>query len=55
MVETMAVLEIQSNPKYKLPSYDSTPKEEWRKRQQAKEAAYNELVDKLWEQVRKAK
>jgi hypothetical protein len=55
MVETMAVLEIQSNPKYKLPSYDSTPKEEWKKRQQAKEAAYNELVDKLWEQVSRAK
>jgi hypothetical protein len=55
MVRTLAVLEIQSNPKFKLPPYDSTTKEEWRKQQQAKEAAYNELVDKLWEQVNKAK
>jgi hypothetical protein len=55
MVRTLAVLEIQSNPKFKLPPHDSTTKEEWRKQQQAKEAAYNELVGKLWEQVNKAK
>ncbi|MGD0760872.1 MAG: hypothetical protein ABR921_18390 [Candidatus Sulfotelmatobacter sp.] len=55
MVQTLAVLEIQSNPKFKLPPYDTSTKEEWRKRQQAKNAAYNELVGKLWEQVSKAK
>jgi hypothetical protein len=55
MVRTLAVLEVQSNPKFKLPPYDSTTKEEWRKQQQAKEAAYNGLVDKLSEQVNKAK
>lgn len=54
MVRTLAVLEVQSNPKFKLQPYDSTTKEEWRKQQQAKEAAYNELVDKLLEQVSKA-
>ena len=55
MVRTLALLEIQSDPKYKLPPRETTPKEEWNKQQQAKEAAYNRLVDKLWEQVNNAK
>src|SRR5215467_11213896 len=54
MVETLAPLEIQSKPEYKLPAHDSASKEEREKERQAKAAAYNQTVDALWEWVSSA-
>jgi hypothetical protein len=51
MVETLALLEIQSKTEYKLRPYDSSPREEWEKRRQAKVAAYNNTVDALWKRA----
>jgi hypothetical protein len=51
MVETLALLEIQSNAEYKLRPYDSGPRAEWENQRQAKVAAYNKTVDALWNRV----
>jgi hypothetical protein len=52
MVETLALLEIQSKVEYKVQKTDDRkPGEEWEKRRQAKIAAYNNIVDTLWKQV----
>lgn len=51
MVETLALLEIQSKAEYRLLPYDSSRKEEWEKQHQAKVAAYNEIVDTIWKRV----
>jgi len=48
MAETLALLEIQSNPKYpRFLAYDQIPKEEWEKQEREKSAAYVDLVAKL--------
>jgi hypothetical protein len=51
MVETLALLEIQSKTEYRFLPYDSSRKEEWEKQHQAKAAAYNEVVQTLWKRV----
>jgi hypothetical protein len=53
MVETLALLEIQSNPEYPrfLLPYDGSHSDEWEKQQRAKAAAYNDLVAKLLTRV----
>jgi hypothetical protein len=51
MVETLALLEIQSKAEYKLRPYDSRPREEREKQRQAKVTAYNNTVGTLWKRV----
>jgi hypothetical protein len=52
MVETLALLEIQSTPEYpRLLPYDSSHKAEWQKQQEAKRSAYDKIVDGLWNRV----
>jgi len=51
MAETLALLEIQSKPEYKLPLRDSIGGDEWLKQRQAKVAAYNKIVETLGKRV----
>jgi hypothetical protein len=52
MVETLALLEIQSKPEYdRLMPYDGIQPDERGKRQRAKRAAYDQIVDALSKQV----
>ena len=51
MVETLALLEIQSKTENRFLPYDCSRKEEWENPRQAKVAAYNKLVDALWKRV----
>lgn len=54
MIETLALLEIQSNSEYpRLLPYDSRHATEWEKQQNAKAAAYSDLVAKLTKQLQK--
>jgi hypothetical protein len=56
MVQTLALLEIQSSPEYpRLFPHDSSHKDEWEKQQQAKRAAYGKIVDNPWKRVGGAK
>ena len=43
-VQTLATLELQSNPKYKLPEYDEKDKEAWVKARDAYFAAFNKQL-----------
>ncbi|MBI3477020.1 MAG: hypothetical protein HY010_14910 [Acidobacteria bacterium] len=47
LIETLALLEVQSIPEYKLPHYDASRKVEWEERRKAKVAAYDKIVTKL--------
>jgi len=51
MVETLALLEIQSKSEYRFLPYESSQKEKWEKQHQAKAAAYNEIVETLWKRL----
>ena len=51
MVETLALLEIQSKTEYRFLPYNSSQKEKWEKQHQAKAAAYDKTVDALWKRV----
>jgi hypothetical protein len=52
MVETLALLQVQSNPEYpRLLPYDSGNRDGWEKHQRAKKAAYDNAVDGLWARV----
>jgi hypothetical protein len=51
MVETLALLEIQSKTEFRFLPYDSSRKEDWQKQHHAKVAAYNETVNALWKRV----
>jgi hypothetical protein len=54
MMQTLALLEIQSNSEYtRLLPYDSRHVAEWEKQHKAKAAAYNDIVAKLLKQVDK--
>jgi hypothetical protein len=44
LVQTLALLQIQSNPEYRLPPYDEKRKDAWVKQRDAKMAAYNKIV-----------
>ncbi|MGH9498425.1 MAG: hypothetical protein ACRD3L_04735 [Terriglobales bacterium] len=52
MVETLALLEIQSEPEYKLPAHASITSKDWAEQGRAKVAAYNKIVNVLWERAR---
>ncbi|MCU1309370.1 MAG: hypothetical protein JWO20_495 [Candidatus Angelobacter sp.] len=43
-VQTLALLEVQSNPQYQLPPYDEKHKEEWLKQRDEKTAAHKALM-----------
>jgi hypothetical protein len=53
MAETLALLEIQSNPEYPrfLLRYNESDRDEWERQRQAKAVAYNDLVAKLLKRV----
>ena len=51
MVETLALLEIQSKPEYRLPPRNSIGREQWLKQREAKVAAYNKIVETLGKRV----
>jgi hypothetical protein len=44
LVQTLALLEVQSDPEYKLPPYDEKRKDVWLKQRDGKLAAYNKAV-----------
>lgn len=44
LVQTLALLEIQSNPQFQLRPYDEKGKDAWLKQRDAKTAAYNKVV-----------
>jgi hypothetical protein len=43
-VQTLATLEMQSDPKYRLPKYDKTNKEAWMKVRDAYSVEFNKQV-----------
>jgi hypothetical protein len=45
------LLEIQSEPEYKLAPYDRSRKDEWEKQREAKVTAYHKIVAKLLKRV----
>jgi hypothetical protein len=44
LVQTLALLELQSSPEYKLPPYAEKRKDAWSKQRDAKLGAYNKAV-----------
>jgi len=44
LVQTLALLEVQSSPGYKLPPYDEKRKDAWLKQRDAKLGAYNKAI-----------
>jgi hypothetical protein len=55
MVETLALLEIMSNPKYQIPPYGGSANEEWNRQWEAQREvradAYNDLVAKISKKI----
>src|SRR6266550_1014147 len=51
LVQTLALLEIQSSPEYKLPPYDEKRKDAWLKQRDAKLGAYNKAVSEQMSRV----
>ena len=51
LVQTLAFLEIQSGPEYKLPPYDEKRKDAWLKQREAKLGAYNKAVSEQLSRV----
>jgi hypothetical protein len=51
LVQTLALLEVQSSPEYKLPPYDEKRKDAWSKQRDAKLGAYNKAVSEQLSRV----
>jgi hypothetical protein len=47
LIQTLALLEIQSMPEYELPHHDASREVEWEEHRKAKVAAYEKIIAKL--------
>jgi hypothetical protein len=52
-MQTLALLEIQSNPEYQLPQFDEKRKDEWQEQLKKKTAAYNKLITENLDELTK--